>query len=325
MLCDKENPQNAPELTHPKDTSIIGGRRRSSRLIEKENAEVLKNCLEVLKKIVAAKKEADRKAALVTFAVPEGVHTVTDDLPDITSGNTVLPDGVHNVTHDDLPNIIRGNTVYPIARLLSGHDVGGGDDVLGVRVIKRVILPSSVIAIGARSFSCCSTLVELSIPSGLVGIGEDAFNRCSSLTTLSIPDGVATIGECAFQGCSALVALQLPASLTAIENSLFDGCASLKTMSLPDGITSIGQLAFSCCSSLKHLALPLSVRTIGPGAFQYCPSLFALTFKGANVGETADGEKEEQLQAQLRRYLSGPLPFYVIAKLPTPVRAVVQA
>ena len=54
MLCDKENPQNAPE----RNISIGDGRRRSSRskTIEKQNADVPKKGIECTKKKAAKKK-----------------------------------------------------------------------------------------------------------------------------------------------------------------------------------------------------------------------------------------------------------------------------
>lgn len=69
--------------------------------------------------------------------------------------------------------------------------------------IRMIILPKTIISIGARAF--CGIDIELiELPKNLKSIGSKAFSQCSLLEVLTIPESVVTIGENAFEECDSL-------------------------------------------------------------------------------------------------------------------------
>ena len=73
---------------------------------------------------------------------------------------------------------------------------------------------------GARGFGS-STLTQILLPDTIVSIGADAFKEASSLTRVNIPSAVTTIGEYAFYGCSKLQKIVIPANVTKIGAGAF--------------------------------------------------------------------------------------------------------
>ena len=73
---------------------------------------------------------------------------------------------------------------------------------------------------GGRGFNS-STLTQILLPDTIVSIGADAFKKASSLTRVNIPSAVTTIGEYAFYGCSKLQKIVIPANVTKIGAGAF--------------------------------------------------------------------------------------------------------
>lgn len=63
--------------------------------------------------------------------------------------------------------------------------------------LKSISIPSSVISLGASSFSD-SGLKDITLPEGLLVIGKEAFKGSASLESVTIPESVASIGLDAF-------------------------------------------------------------------------------------------------------------------------------
>ena len=72
--------------------------------------------------------------------------------------------------------------------------------------ITSVQIPATVREIGARAFSDCWNLTNISfaVGSGLVTIGDGAFTNCISLTTITLPGTLSRLGAGCFQGCAQL-------------------------------------------------------------------------------------------------------------------------
>lgn len=149
--------------------------------------------------------------------------------------------------------------------------------VFATGMIKKYVVPSSVVRIGTLAFSGCSGLTSLSLPSGLTEIGNGAFSNCSGLTSLTLPSGLTEIGNDAFLNCSGLTSLTLPSSLTKIGDGAFVYCSGLTSLTLPSNLTEIGMGVFMGCSGLTFLTLPLGLTKIGSFAFYGCSGLTSLT------------------------------------------------
>lgn len=143
--------------------------------------------------------------------------------------------------------------------------------------LKSIILPNSVLTIGAESFaSNGADLIEVGLPKNLTSIGSKAFHYCSSLTEITIPNSVTSIGENVFYECSSLSKANIPTGLTSIPKSMFMFCKSLPNITIPDNITSIGEYAFRGCESLTEIIIPSSVKSIEADAFSRCSNLSAI-------------------------------------------------
>ena len=99
---------------------------------------------------------------------------------------------------------------------------------------------TSIVSLGDRAFSGCSSLSAIELPAGLESLGNYAFLYCSSLSAIELPAGLKSLGNSAFQGCSSLSAIELPAGLESLGHRAFAGCSSLSAIELPAGLTDIG-------------------------------------------------------------------------------------
>ena len=142
--------------------------------------------------------------------------------------------------------------------------------------LTSVTLPSDLTAIWGYAFSGCTSLHSMQFPSSLTSINACAFQDCTSLVSLQFPSGLTSIGHNAFYGCTSLTSLQFPSNLTSIGNSAFAGCKGLTSLQFPSGLTFIGGAAFEDCTSLVSLQLPSGLTSIGSAAFEDCTSLVSL-------------------------------------------------
>lgn len=144
--------------------------------------------------------------------------------------------------------------------------------------LTSVTLPSDLTAIWGYAFSGCTSLHSMQFPSSLTSINACAFSGCTSLVSLQFPSGLTSIGHNAFYGCTSLTSLQFPSNLTSIGASAFAGCKGLTSLQFPSGLTFIGGAAFEDCTSLVSLQLPSGLTSIGSAAFAYCSGLTTLQF-----------------------------------------------
>ena len=93
-----------------------------------------------------------------------------------------------------------------------------------LQVIKKIVIPSSVVSIGDYAFYECTTLVDVEFPSSLVSIGKHAFCDCLSLSNIAIPTSVTSLGKYSFCGCSSLKKALIPSHIN-IQNI---GISSIK-------------------------------------------------------------------------------------------------
>ena len=143
-------------------------------------------------------------------------------------------------------------------------------------MLRSVILPKKVQAIGFETFLMCSQLTSVTLPSDLTAIWGYAFSGCTSLHSMQFPSSLTSINACAFSGCTSLVSLQFPSGLTSIGHNAFYGCTSLTSLQFPSNLTSIGASAFAGCKGLTSLQFPSGLTFIGGAAFEDCTSLVSL-------------------------------------------------
>ncbi len=120
------------------------------------------------------------------------------------------------------------------------------------RDLRRVVLPDTVLNIGAAAFYVCPKLTELTLSKRLRMIEDSAFNYCTSLERVELPDGVVHVGRRAFYDCQALREVVIPASVGFIGEEAFAKCS-------PDLVIRVqpGSYAEDFCkeNSLSYTAL----------------------------------------------------------------------
>lgn len=156
-----------------------------------------------------------------------------------------------------------------------------------------VVLPDSVVSIGAGAFEGCASIQLTALPRQLRKLGKSAFENCTALdvplggtqlhtvaerafagtgiTKAEIPGDMGRIEREAFAGCLELRAARVSPG-TAVEQRAFYGCTSLETLDISPERTSLGAQAFAS-AGLRSVTLPDGLLEIGRGCFAGCQSL----------------------------------------------------
>ena len=190
---------------------------------------------------------------------------------------------------------------------------------LNDELIKDLVIPDDVTAIGFTAFTYCKNLETVTIPDNVTTIGESAFISCSGLKSVSMGRNVEYVDYNAFYDCTGLVEvyisdlhgwlniefeneisnplflgadlylngnlvanLAIPDDVAAVKDYAFYGCTSLETVDVSDSVTEIGDGAFSYCSGLESIDISESVESIGSKVFVGCNSLTSITVSPEN-------------------------------------------
>ena len=146
----------------------------------------------------------------------------------------------------------------------------------GAKSLTKMVLPSSLTAIGKEAFQTCESLTAITIPASVKQIANEAFEDCKSITAMALPKGITAIAPQLFNGCKALKSVTIPNGVTIIGGSAFKGCSSLTNITLPATVNEIETSAFFNCTNLKSIEMA-SVSKIGAGAFTDCKNLERVT------------------------------------------------
>lgn len=124
-------------------------------------------------------------------------------------------------------------------------------------------------------------VTEVVIPESISAIKAFTFTGGSNLNSVTLHDKLTSIGVATFDGCSKLTSMTLPESLFSVGSVAFSNCTSLASINLPEKLTYIGELAFMNCNSLTSITIPADVIAIGTSAFAYCNSLSDITYNAS--------------------------------------------
>jgi len=179
--------------------------------------------------------------------------------------------------------------------------------------LRSIVIPRSVVAIGAHCFEQCRCLDSVVIESCslLTAIGDAAFHLCPSLKTIAIPEKVEYIARSCFCNCTALrsVTFDGESELKRIGAEAFFACQNLASIVIPRNVSIIGPSAlvhttsvsveqgneyFKCHANLlirchteivraygspTSVVIPKEIEVIGPSSFEYCQSLALISFE----------------------------------------------
>jgi len=146
------------------------------------------------------------------------------------------------------------------------------------RVVKTLVVPSSVSVISDYQFYGYDYLASVEIPDTVIAIGDYVFANCVSLKTAEFAGYITDMGDGTFFGCEALESVELPEKLTSISKSTFSGCVNLISVVVPAGVKVIEKEAFYGCSSLNSVDFGNSLLKIDDRAFYGCANLESITF-----------------------------------------------
>ena len=186
----------------------------------------------------------------------------------------------------------------------------------GGRILKNLMIPSSVNSIGMNALAFMTALESIQvdaknkaytsddgvlydkemtcliaypamkddysyvIPDSVKIIEERAFDFCDDLVELTIPEGLESIGRSAFLSCSRIRRIELPDSVTDLGPMAFMFCDDLSEIRLSNSLSEIKYCTFEYCGSLESITIPASVTTIAWGVFERCDSLKDVYFEG---------------------------------------------
>lgn len=177
--------------------------------------------------------------------------------------------------------------------------------------ITRVIIPSSVVSIGAYTFAQCSKLTSVEfLGPGLEIIGAYAFNDCDNLAYITLPSTLQVIGDHAFASDPLLTTANIPDSVTSLGKEAYYGCTMLRNLTIGSGLTELKYRTFYNCDALVSVVIPDTVISINNTVFTNCDNINELgitvgTWKlsGVNSG-TATNLTIEDLQYSNAGYSS---------------------
>lgn len=95
--------------------------------------------------------------------------------------------------------------------------------------VRNIVLPDTVVSIGAGCFAQSSSIQSIHLSSHLTSIGRHAFINCSGITQLTIPDTVTHL------------------------NNIMEGCRSLTTLTIGSGLATVADDAFIRLRSLNYI------------------------------------------------------------------------
>lgn len=166
--------------------------------------------------------------------------------------------------------------------------VGTNNNISAEVVIPAIIdygdFQFHVVSLEAKAFSGKTILKSIMLPESITAIGESCFSGCTSLRSFISPQAVSHIGKCCFFNCTSLISASLNNEMREINPKMFSGCTSLSLVTFPKVITKLGNDSFYHCSDLKYITIPQTIISLGDHCFSHCTALRDIKL-GNNIQE----------------------------------------
>ena len=153
-----------------------------------------------------------------------------------------------------------------------------------------IILFEDITEIGDNAFGYCKSITSVVIPDGVTRIGNYAFSECTNLTNIVIPNSVVEICTYVFHGCTKLSGITISNSVKEIGYGVFWRCNSLKSIIVDDKNNDFkvidgnlyskdGEILiqYAIGKDSKSFTIPNGVTEIGYSAFNNCTNLTSIT------------------------------------------------
>lgn len=172
------------------------------------------------------------------------IYTLFTDNPAVSVFTTVPVN-----TQPGVPTLINYNLKY----LEDYEPSSNGSDLTinnyafqGCNSLTTMELPRRTKYVGNYAFAECKSLQSVSIGSlhRLSKIGARVFSNCTNLTQVSFKNGIKHIGVGAFSGCENLKVFNWASTLITIGWDAFRNCIRLNDFTIPASVKTIGMNAF---------------------------------------------------------------------------------
>lgn len=162
--------------------------------------------------------------------------------------------------------------------------VGNGlTNITGLENAKTIIIPETVVSIGANAFAGYSQLKSLEMPISTT-INENAFDGVDIMFITFTP-GTGISPEYNYEtikytpwGNSSGCGIEFRNGIRTISSHMFEECNILGRIVLPDTVTDVGKYAFSNCKKITEVTLSKSMTEVKEGTFQYCDIIDSISF-----------------------------------------------
>lgn len=144
------------------------------------------------------------------------------------------------------------NTRMEEVNLPEGLETIGESAFWGSGELKRIVIPESVVNIGAGAFAQNDSLYSLKLPQGITEIPDLFLAYSNKIDTIIIPDNVVNIGIHAFQLDHGLSYIRLPKYLKSLGWYAFEATL-IEEIILPETLEFIGRGAFFSLEFLKKV------------------------------------------------------------------------
>lgn len=104
------------------------------------------------------------------------------------------------------------------------------DSAFKEKNITSVVIPKSVVVVGANAFYGCNSLTQVELGEGVKQIGDYAFYKCSGIAQVKITKSVESIGSSAFAYCTSLTDVEIGENVKQIKYYAFNECKNIQTL-----------------------------------------------------------------------------------------------
>lgn len=187
-----------------------------------------------------------------------------------------------------IPEATFRNTTALVTVILPSSVVAIGAEAFKGSAIENFVVPDSVRTIALRAFAE-SKLVSLTLGAGVEYVGMNAFRNCDALTEIRINSAATelVLDKAAFSGCVSLGSVILPENVKNIPAWAFYGAVALREVTAY-ALDNVGAQAFDGCSALQRFTAE-SVGSVGKYAFRGAKELSALAFNFALLTNIEEG------------------------------------
>ena len=113
-------------------------------------------------------------------------------------------------------------------------------------------IPDGVEILGRSAFDK-TLLKKIIIPESVVDIQHSAFSDCINLESIDLPESVTSLSPYVFMNCKNLKSVNWSSNLAAIEHDAFYNCESLERIVLPATFERLGVEAFIGCMNMNEI------------------------------------------------------------------------